>query len=142
MAVGDDGGVKLSQWADQMKRLAGMVDRAGPKVAKALDAALKESLRAGTNPYGKKWKPTKQGNAPLKNAADNARVDYDKGPREVVYRIEGRSVNGKKAVYWYHHMGMGRVPKRQVIPEKRIPPKHADIITAVLEAEFEKTVST
>lgn len=82
------------------------------EAAPLVQEAARKTAAAGTTPDGEAWTPTKDGRKPLENAADHITARAS-GPTLRIY------LNGPDV---FHHFGTGRVPRRQIIPEGKIPP--------------------
>ena len=117
---------KLAAHIRKVKTLARLASDAAPKVARALEQSIQESISAGRAPDGTPWKPRKDGGRPLQNAgAALVAVTQEKAVAVVLEGVEAR-----------HHYGAvrGKV-KRQILPVK-LEPRMTQAITAVCEAEF------
>jgi len=72
-------------------------------------STLRKTASAGTSPDGKKWEPTKEGERPLKDAAN-----------QIAARVAGQTIvitlseSGGHASWW--HFGVKGAPPRPVIP--------------------------
>lgn len=117
-----DGMSGLDAMIARMRKLAvpDVGDRVAARAAPLVDAAIKATVRAGTDPLGNPWPPKKDGGRPLEHAADHI-VTSAQGP-VVVSVLSGVDV--------YHHFGSGHVPRRQILPDgASVPPK----VTAAIE---------
>ena len=65
-----DGAPDMDAMIAKLEALPGMVGRAAPAVAEALDAELQRNIAAGVGPDGTPWRATKDGREPLVSAGD------------------------------------------------------------------------
>jgi hypothetical protein len=111
----------------KLKHLPELAQRAAPEVAGAVRDNVREQISKGTDPNGNPWKPTQQGERPLKNAA-NALYVANIGTT-ILARLTGPEAR--------HHWGRARGGiKRQVLPTNGIPSSMAKAITEVVVTEF------
>ncbi len=103
----------LQQAIDGLNSLADGASKELPtEVAKALDTEVRKTIAAGTDPDGKPWQPTRDGQQPLKGAASTLRTTA-MGKRVV------QSISGHHAL---HHLGRaaGGI-QRAIIPMRAVP---------------------
>lgn len=103
--------LQLSKWADNLEKFKGVAEKLAPLIAEAIRDELQKSIAAGTDPYGKPWKLTKDGRVPLRAAFKHVRVVAF--GRQVFVRIDDE-------VHVRHHLGAvhGKA-KRRIIPSKK-----------------------
>jgi hypothetical protein len=110
-----DGSAILDQWIERLRKLGAsdVGSRVALEAAPLVDEAVKATARAGTTPMGEPWKPTQAGTPPLARAADHITTKAQ-GP-VVAVTLSGVDV--------IHHKGLGRQPRRQIIPDGvSVPP--------------------
>ncbi len=103
----------LQEAIDGLTRLAeGASSELPREAAKALDAEVRKTIAAGTDPDGNAWPLTKEGAVPLRNAGSELRTTA-LGKRIV------QSITGHHAL---HHLGRatGSI-RRVIIPVRRLP---------------------
>lgn len=105
------GSAQLREIIRRVRAIPSLVEKTAPACAEAFDAQVRAELAAGHAPGGPQWQPTKEGKAPLKNAASSATVTKAVGTTIVT------SVRGH---YFYHNAGKG-VPVRAVVPQELTP---------------------
>lgn len=122
----------VADLAKQIAQFDGMVERAAPAAAKAVEAALQADLGAGKQPGGSAWKPTKKGGKrALVRAADHVKT-------KAVGTVIISEVTGDE--HWFvHNKGTKSIAKRGLLPEAGIPAPVAMAITRAMNAEFSKT---
>lgn len=100
---------ELDTMIAKLRELAGpgIGARVAAAAAPLVDAVVKKTVEAGTDPLGKAWKPTKKGGAPLQHAASHIRTAAQ-GPI-VAVTLTGVEV--------FHHLGLGGMPRRQILPD-------------------------
>ena len=131
-----DGAAEMDAMISKLERLPGLVGRAAPAVAEALDAELQRNIAAGVGPDGTPWKATQDGRAPLANAGDALSVRAS--GNVVVARLDGVEAR--------HHLGAIRGSSksnwlaRPILPNSKIPKPVTVAIAKVLEDEFTKTM--
>jgi hypothetical protein len=91
-----------------------------------VDAFMRSQLAKGETPAGEKWKGTKKGTKPLKNAP-NAYMQTVVG-RSIVMKVLGR--------YAFHHFGAGYNPAREQLPVGAMPPQLGNAIRQGLVDDF------
>jgi hypothetical protein len=114
-------------------RALGHVDADAARLAAPLvEAAVKRTAAAGTDPDGKPWLPKKDGGRALEHAADH--VTAKAVGTTVVVTLVGPDV--------LHNSGTKRVPKRQIIPDggAGIPKSVTAALTEGAARAFEKTM--
>lgn len=120
----------LDRHIARVRALPGLVERAAPSAAAAVDAAMRASITAGAAPDGKAWEATQTGKRPLANAAAALSVS-------AVGTAIVATVTGPEAL---HDRGWVRGGKRrQLLPEKITAPI-ATAIDGALSAEFARTM--
>lgn len=121
----------LQQMIDACERMSTLVPDTMPALTKAVRAEIERTITAGTSAYGEPWKPTKDGEKPLRNAAKALNVSW-------VNRTIYVTLIGPEA---RHHFGIvkGKV-KRGVIPERGLPSTMANAMRAELERAFRAAV--
>lgn len=79
MAADDNaaGFAALDAMIEACRSVPGMAQREAPRVAAMLNDVIAQSVAAGTTPEGVPWKPTKNGNAPLRGAMSAVTVQAD-----------------------------------------------------------------
>lgn len=122
----------VTDLAKQVAALEGMVERAAPATAQAVQSALQADLAAGQQPGGAAWKPTKRGGKrALVRAADHVKT-------KAVGTVIISEVTGDE--HWFvHNKGTKSIAKRGLLPEAGIPAPVAMAITRAMNAEFSKT---
>jgi hypothetical protein len=126
----------LRQQIARIRAIPGMIERIAPEAVKAVDAELKRTIAAGESADGKKWKPTKDGQAPLKDAA--SAIDVEIVSHSQLGTVIAATLHGPEA---RHHFGWvkGGIA-RPILPIKGLPDAIATKITKALEREFHKTM--
>ena len=108
----------LDQWIARLRDSQSLMDAAGYVVAEKLEEIITDNIAKGVDPSGSPWRPTKDGEKPLVNAAKalSTRVlgDY------VVATIDG--------VEAYHHFGTSRTPRRAMLPMGGLPDRFGNVI--------------
>ena len=121
----------VADMAAQIAELEGLVERAAPKTAQAVQAALQADLSAGKQPGGAAWKPTKKGGKRALVNAD-AHVKTRAVGTVILSELTG-------AEHWFvHNKGTKHIAKRGLLPEAGIPAPVAAAITRTMNAEFAK----
>lgn len=112
-----DNGAEVIETIDAMIAKLKSISEDTPKelAAKAVPlvkAEITRSIAAGNDPSGVAWKKTKEGNTPLRNAADSLSVNSV--GNVVIVRLDNHHAK--------HHFGIvkGGI-RRQVIPTREIP---------------------
>lgn len=96
-------GDPLDEMIGECERLARFPEEVARRAAPRLQRALRATAAAGTDPYGKPWPPTKEGDRALPNAA-----------KAIAVVAEGSSVRASiGAPYSYQ--------KRQILPTEVTP---------------------
>lgn len=123
----------VADMAKQIAALDGMIERAAPAAAKAVQGALQADLDAGKQPGGAAWKPTKKGGKrALVRAAEHVKT-------KAVGTVIISEVTGDE--HWFvHNKGTKTIPKRGLLSENGIPAPVAAAISRTMQAEFNKTV--
>jgi hypothetical protein len=122
--TGDAG---MAEILESLKALGKLTTDAAPAVSDALEGAIRRQITAGKDPDGKTWRPTKEGEQPLKTAA-KALVVVPVG--SVVFaRLVGHIARHNNAT------ARGGV-ERQVLPSGGVPPTYARAIRAALDKAF------
>jgi hypothetical protein len=124
------GAAELDKMIRKIKGIPEIAKRAAPKCAERFDAAVRAELAAGNAPDGSKWAPTRDGTAPLKNAAGAATVTRAVGTT-IVTSVQGH--------YFHHNRPSRGMPRRAVIPTA-LTTKLAEAIRRPLVEEFERSV--
>lgn len=108
-----------------LRGLENVGDELAPEIGKIVDREIKQNIRAGLDPYGKRWERTKTGKQPLETAADGIRTDV--AGRSIVTRITKRHLV-------LHHFGYARgdAPVRQILPSSAQVPRR--IVEAIRRA--------
>jgi len=104
----------LTAWAAQIRGLRRLAAEAAKEAAPLVQEAVRATAAAGTTPDGTPWAPKKRGGRALANAAEHVAATAVGTVVRIVLR--GADV--------YHQLGVGRFPKRQVIPDRSdaLPP--------------------
>lgn len=111
-----------------LRKLEGFGTRVAPDVARVIDSELRRTIKAGTTPDGAKWQPTRDGEAPLQNAADALYVAAYSN--KIFVRIKGPEAKHDRG------RARGRI-ERQIIPHGQgIPAAMAVQVRAVIEGAF------
>lgn len=121
----------IGSWTERIGNLASVVDRAKPRLVRALEVVIARQVASGADPYGKAWKKTKQGQQPLRGAASAVDVRATGNVLTVtVTRHHAR-----------HHLGAvrGKV-RRRILPSKKLPNPYAAAVRRVLVSEFNRTM--
>lgn len=126
-----DGAAKLDAQIKKLRELGGMVDRAAPAIAKAVEGELRANVAAGVGPDGEPLTRTKDGRQPLERAG-----------RAITVRALGTVILAKVSGHHaLHHLGRARGGvRRPLIPTAKIPDPVTKAITKTLTAEFRKTM--
>jgi hypothetical protein len=112
---------------DSLARVGGLVDDAAPAVAQGLARAIRQQVAAGTDPDGKPWPRTKDGDQALQDAAKNLRV-VNVGAT-VFARLTQHVAR--------HNNGTARGGvQRQILPASGVPAPYARAIKAALDRQF------
>lgn len=120
---------EITATADLIRRLAQRASNPGEVVEAALREFCNEHAGQGLAPDGTPWEPTKEGNAPLVNAA--SKLHYTHTDR--VARVTIRDRNDAR-----HHLGVARgAPRRQIIPDN-LTPDVADKLQQKIRAHLEE----
>jgi uncharacterized protein (DUF2461 family) len=124
---------RLEELIGKVKDLETLALRAAPQVAKVVEAHLRKTIAAGTDPYGVTWAPRKHDGArPLVNADQTLTVTAI--GQHVITEIHGIDAR-------HHHGWVKGKTKRPVIFTKpQLPPELIVEIRRVLEAEYQRTV--
>ena len=126
----------VTQIDNLLRKLDGLKSlglRAVPVIARVMEAHLRRTIKAGTDPYGTPWAPRKRdGGRPLQHADQTLKVTGH--GRHVIVEIHGIDAR--------HHKGAvkGRVKRPVIFNQKELPPALVEDIRAVLIEEFKKTV--
>lgn len=122
------GQADLDAMIARVRALDGFVKRAAPAVAHALEAEMHTQISAGTDPDGKAWQRTQDGQQPLRKAANDLRV--------VV--IGAKVFAALKGHVARHNNGTARGGiARPVLPGRGLPTRYAQAIRSALTKEFE-----
>ncbi|HSC88274.1 MAG TPA: hypothetical protein VLC09_13420 [Polyangiaceae bacterium] len=98
---------------------------AAPEIADAFEVDLRRQVAAGTDPNGNAWKPTRDGEQALQDAAQS--VGVAPVGSSVVIRVWGPTAR--------HHRGRGKGGiRRQVIPSGKLPERLAVIAGEKLQS--------
>ncbi|MBN8609145.1 MAG: phage virion morphogenesis protein [Deltaproteobacteria bacterium] len=130
-----DGASEMDAMVAQLRALPGMVERAAPDIARALDDELRANIARGVGPDGTPWKPTKDGTAPLANAGKA--LSTRAVGTVVLARLDGVEAR--------HHLGAIRGSSKEnwlarpILPSNKIPAPVAKAIKTILTEEFEET---
>jgi hypothetical protein len=116
----------------KLKSLEGMPEKAAPEVAYTVREFLTNTIAEGTTAEGKQWKPTLEGERPLKTAAAHLKVTSI-GPRIFV------ALTGHVA---RHNNGTakGRI-QRKILPSKTLPSKMSKKIEETLYEVFQDLIT-
>jgi len=118
--------------------LENLIGEAMPALTKAVRTNIERTITAGTSSYGEPWKPTKQGQQPLRHAANALSVIYVSGVRERQIRTIYVILKGPEA---RHHKGRVKGGlKRGIIPERGLPKAMANDLRKVLYQAFNEAV--
>jgi hypothetical protein len=91
----------------ELARLESFARDNAPKVASEIGKVAKGQFRAGNDPYGNPWQPTKDGKKPFPKAA-----------QEITFAAQGLDiVEDAPEHYKYHQNPSGRAPARKVFPD-------------------------
>jgi len=126
------GDAEFERMLATIRALPELGKRAAPDVATAIENELRRTIAAGTAPDGTPWKPTQEGETPLRNAAAAMGVAAV-GPT-IYVRLTGPEAR--------HHIGSARGGvRRQVIPGRDgLPPVMAAAVRVVLTRHFQELV--
>jgi len=124
---------KVAELIGKVENLKELALRAAPQVAKVVEAHLRKTIAAGTDPYGTPWAPRKlDGARPLVHADQTLAVKAVLA--HIVTEIHGIDAR-------HHHGTVKGKTKRPVIFTKpALPPELVVEIRRVLEAEYQRTV--
>ena len=106
---------QLDAMIARLKALAGpdMPARVAKEAAPLVEAAIKGTAAAGTDPLGRPWQPKKDGGRPLVNAAAHIKT-------RAVGNLVATTLSGPDV---FHHLGSGHSPRRQILPDgASVPP--------------------
>jgi hypothetical protein len=122
------GATELAAMIARIRSIPRLAEREAPAVARAIEAEITRTIAAGTDPSGKEWPLTLEGEVALPDAASVMRVAAV-GTRIYVF------LRGAEA---RHHLGRARGRKlRQVIPTSSVlPDAMCDRIREVLAEGF------
>jgi hypothetical protein len=124
---------KLEEIIGKVENLKSLALRAAPEVAKVVDAYLRKTIAAGTDPYGTSWAPRKHDGARPLVHADQTLTVTALG-QHVITQIHGIDAR-------HHHGWVKGKTKRPVIFTKpELPPELAEQIRKVLTAEYQRTI--
>jgi hypothetical protein len=104
--------------------------------APELEKAARASAAAGGTPEGQAWKPTRSGDAPLKNAA-GAITAIVSGTNEAVITLVLRGH------HVFHHYGSKarKLPKREIFPKAdEFPKAWREVIAKAARERVQKTM--
>lgn len=124
---------ELDAMIARLRKLPNLAREVAPACERVVDAELRRTVVAGTDPYGKPWAPKKQGGGkPLENAS--AAVHVAAVGTQIFVRVTG--INAR------HHLGRikGKVA-REIIPTKDIPPLMAAGMRAEISKAFLRVMS-
>jgi hypothetical protein len=124
-----NGDAGLRAMIKKLNSLPGLPERAAPDIADACAKEIRAQIARGEGPDGEKWKPTKEGNAPLRNAAKALSV-----------RAIGSAIVMKlTGVEALHHLGgaKGGIARR-ILPVRRVNESLTRAIDRVLRDAFAK----
>lgn len=128
-----DGLSQLDEWIARLKALGGdkMPERVAELAAPLVDAEVKKTAKAGTDPLGKAWTPKKDGGRPLVNAPSH--ISTKAQGRVVAVTLTGPDV--------WHHYGRGGAPRRQVLPDGASIPKSVwDAVHKAAKQAFDELI--
>jgi hypothetical protein len=126
-----DGPAALAAQIAKLRELGGMVERAAPAVAVAVEREIGAQVAAGLGPDGKPLQRTQDGRQPLVGAARAIRVRAL--GTVIVAKVEG--------YHALHHMGRARGGvRRPLIPTETTTAPVARAIERTVTAEFKKTM--
>lgn len=126
-----DGRAALDAHIRRIRELPGLVDRAAPEVARAVERELQLQIRRGETPSGRSWKLRADGGAALVNAGKALTVRVV--GKVVLVRLEGPEAR--------HHLGAVRGGvRRQILPTASIPEDMAEAIGDAFTREFRRTM--
>lgn len=116
---------------DELKQLG---VRAAPSIVRVMDAYLRRTIAAGTDPYGNPWAPRKSdGGRTLVHADKTLKVTWH--GRHIIVEIHGIDAR--------HHKGAvkGRVKRPIIFNKKELPPALVEEIRRALAAEYQAIVA-
>lgn len=123
----------LDQFIENVQSLARINEEVAREAAPAVQEVARSTARAGTDPEGNAWKPTKAGTPPLEGAADHV-FALPRGARvDVVLRDW----------YVYHQQGTSTLPARRIIPDASapMPDRMRDAVAKTAERVFNRKMS-
>jgi hypothetical protein len=128
----------LDKMLATLRAVPQLAQTAAPDCARAVAGAIGEQVEVGTDPYGKQWKPTQDGKAPLRNAAGAVSVIAN-GSRLVIEVSGVEALHHSGAARGYHG-GSTRLGgfRREIIPKREIPPRMRGVLRIALENAFAK----
>jgi hypothetical protein len=119
----------LDKMIESLRSMDTLVQEGAPIAARNIEAALKSTVSAGQAPDGTPWPDKVTGGKALKNAA-----------AAITVRVVGASiVIVLKGVEVFHHFGAG-VPRRQIIPQGKMPEKLGNAVRLGFVAPWRKRV--
>lgn len=131
--MGKSAHVQLTGIIDALESFKDVGVKLAPKIAEVVSDELQKTIAAGTDPYGKAWKLTKDGRVPLRNAFAHVRVAAF--GKQVFIRIDDD-------VHARHHLGAvhGKAKRRIIPSKKKLPDPMRVAIRAVIDKWFEAEV--
>lgn len=95
----------------KVRRIPHLLEETAGECAQSLDAQINAELAGGHGPNGEPWPTTKDGKAPLPNAAGNATLTKAVGTT---------LITNAQHPYQFHNRGArgGALPVRKVVPNK------------------------
>lgn len=117
----------MAEMIASLKALGQLERTATPKVAAALERTAKAQISRGTDPDGKPWPLTQEGEVPLRGAAGALAVVP--AGRAVIMTLRGPEARHN------NRTARGGV-KRQVLPEKGVPRTYQKAIKGALDVVF------
>lgn len=124
---------KLEELIGKVDNLKTIALRAAPEVAKVVEAYVRKTIAAGTDPYGTPWAPRKHDGARPLQHADQTLTVTALG-QHVILEIQGIDAR--------HHHGWvkGKTKRPVILTKPELPPELVEQIRKVLFAEYQKTL--
>lgn len=127
---------ELRAIAERLRKVDGLGVAVASDVAPELEKAARASAAAGGTPEGAAWKRTREGTAPLRNAAAAIRAEVSGTNTAVVTLIlRGHHV--------FHHYGSKKrgLPKREILPKaEELPEAWRKVIEKAAQARVQRTL--
>lgn len=133
LANNAQGRAELDKQIARLRELGNLRSRSAPLVAQAAGEETSKTIAAGVSPSGQPWRQTKDGRAPLRNAAKALIVKVVGS----VILMELRSPEAR------HHLGAikGKI-QRRIIPTGSLPGPFIEAIKRVVAGEFFSIMET